>query len=219
MKKLIAVTPRLLTEDGVEKEFVNRSYVKQLIKHDANIIMLTLNNPNVEEVLDLCDGFLITGGSDMDPKHYGETNEGLSQGVSEELDTLDKIVVEYAVKHKKPLLGICRGCQSINVVLGGSLHQHIGTDHKGKSFDHTVVTTPNDVLKFEENIITNSYHHQAVNKVAPGLQVIARHTDGTIEALVHESLPIIAIQWHPEKFDNDPVSKIIFDKFFEFIKK
>lgn len=219
MKKLIAVTPRLLTEDGVEKEFVNRSYVKSLLKYDANIIMLTLNNPNVEEILDLCDGFLITGGSDMDPKYYGEVNEGLSQGVSEELDTLDKIVVEYAVKNKKPLLGICRGCQSINVVLGGSLHQHIGTDHKGKAYDHTVVTTENDVLKFEKNIIINSYHHQAVNKVAPGLQVVARHTDGTIEALVHENLPIIAVQWHPEKFDNDPVSKIIFDKFFEFIGK
>ena len=65
MKKLIAVTPRLLTEDGVEKEFVNRSYVKSLLKYDANIIMLTLNNPNVDEILDLCDGILVTGGSDI----------------------------------------------------------------------------------------------------------------------------------------------------------
>lgn len=219
MKKLIAVTPRLLTEDGVEKEFVNRSYVKSLLKYDANIIMLTLNNPNVDEILDLCDGILVTGGSDMDPIHYGEVNEGLSQGVKPELDTIDTKVIKYAIKNKTPLLGICRGCQSINVVLGGSLYQDIGTDHKGKAFGHEVIAEKNDVLDLEGKIIINSYHHQAIKKVGDNCKVIIKHLDGTIEAIVHNELPIIAVQWHPEKFENDPVSNVVFDKFFDYINE
>ena len=76
MKKIIGVTPRLLIEDGVEKQFVNTSYIDVLLNYDCNIIMLTLNNPNVDELLELCDGFLITGGNDLDPKFYNEENKG-----------------------------------------------------------------------------------------------------------------------------------------------
>jgi len=218
MKKIIGVTPRLLVEDGVEKEFINRDYIKALQTRGANVIMLALNNPNIEELLDLCDGFLVTGGSDMDPVHYGEDNEEeLSKGINPELDLIDTQVIKYAAKNKVPTLGICRGHQSINVVLGGTLHQHIGEKHKGKKYDHEVYTIKNNVLNFNENIITNSYHHQAVNKVAPNMEVVCYHKDGTIEAIVHKELPIIGIQWHPEKLQDTEPSKIIFDKFFDFV--
>ena len=151
MKKLIGVTPRLLMEDDVEKQFVNTSYLDCLLHYDCNVIMLTLNNPNVEEVLDLCDAFLITGGSDLDPKYYGEENNG-SKGIDFRLDVLDKVVVEYAAKTKKPLLGICRGHQSINVFLGGSLIQHM-ENHRGIKEGHEVVTIKNAYLNFDENIL------------------------------------------------------------------
>lgn len=216
MKKLIAVTPRLLTEGTVEKQFVNCNYVNSLQKYDCNVIMLTTNNKNIEEVLSLCDGFLITGGSDLDPKYYGEANEGKSEEVSKDLDDLDRIVIEYAVKHKVPTLGICRGHQSINVFLGGSLFQHIDY-HTSIKDGHEVLTTPNRMLNFDKTIITNSYHHQAVNKIAPNMIEIAKHVDGTNEAIIHETLPIIGIQWHPEKSPEKKESKIIFDKFFELV--
>ncbi len=219
MKKLIGVTPRILTEDGTEKEFINRNYIETLQKYDANVIMIALNNPNIEDVLSLCDGFLVTGGSDMDPSYYGETNEGLSKEVRPELDIIDKQIIKYAVKHKVPTLGICRGHQSINVILGGSLHQHIGNDHKSIKNGHIVKTYKNSILNFTDEIIINSYHHQAVNKVAPNMNVVAEHPDGTIEALVHQTLPIIAVQWHPERLQNTEPSKIIFNKFFEFVNE
>lgn len=217
MKKLIGVTPRLLMEDDVEKQFVNTSYLDCLLHYDCNVIMLTLNNPNVEEVLDLCDAFLITGGSDLDPKYYGEENNG-SKGIDFRLDVLDKVVVEYAAKTKKPLLGICRGHQSINVFLGGSLIQHM-ENHRGIKEGHEVVTIKNAYLNFDENILTNSYHHQAVKEVAPNMDIVAKHLDGTCEAIIHKELPIIGIQWHPEKTYESKVSKTIFDKFFEFVNK
>ena len=217
--KLIGVTPRLLTEDGVEKQFVNRDYVRNLLNYNCNVIMLTLNNPALEEVLELCDGFLVTGGSDIDPKYFGEDNLGLSKNVKPDLDDVDKMVVEYAAKTKKPLLGICRGHQAINVFLGGSLFQDIGNDHRGIPNDHKVKAIKNDVLAFNENIITNSYHHQAVRDVAPNMKAIAFHEDGTIEAIVHNTLPIIGIQWHPEKLTGTHESTVIFDKFFEFLNK
>lgn len=216
MKKLIGLTPRLLTEENVLKQFVNDTYVKALQLYDCNTIMLTTNNPNVEEILDLCDGFLVTGGCDMDPKYYGEENKGESKGVKPDLDVLDKIVIEYAVKNKKPLLGICRGHQSINVVLGGSLYQHID-NHADIVDDHEVVTIKNDILNFDEKIITNSYHHQAVKKLAPEMIEIARHLDGTNECFVSQKLPIIAVQWHPEKQIEKKESKMIFEKFVEYV--
>ena len=88
--------------------------------------MLTLENENIESLLEKCDGFLITGGDDIDPVNFGEVNTGESKDVMKELDDLDKIVVEYALKSKKPLLGICRGHQSINVFCWWSLYQDIG---------------------------------------------------------------------------------------------
>lgn len=219
MKKLIGVTPRTLTEDGVLKQFVNQTYVDALIGCGFNVIMLTLDNPNPEDIFELCDGFLVTGGSDLDPACFGETNdEGLSKGINPSLDILDKMVVEYAAKTKKPMLGICRGHQSINAFLGGTLHQHIGDDHKGIAYDHKAKTIKNRLLDFDEEIIINSYHHQAVKDVAPNMTAIAWHPDGTNEAIIHNELPIIGVQWHPEKLPGDPVSNIIFNKFKELVE-
>ena len=213
MAKLIGVTPRLLTEDGVEKEFVNTTYVNAMNSIGFNVVMLTLKNPNPTEVFELCDGFLVTGGSDIDPKWFGEENTGKSKDIDLDMDLLDKQVVEYAVKSKKPMMGICRGIQSINAFMGGTLYQDIGNDHRNKKYDHEVHTIKNRLLDFDENIIVNSYHHQAVKDVAPNMQAIAWHKDGTIEAIIHNELPIIATQWHPEKIPNDKVSKYIFQRF------
>lgn len=219
MAKLIGVTPRVLVEEGVEKQFVNTTYVNAMNSIGFNVVMLTLNNPNPTEVFEKCDGFVVTGGSDIDPKWFGETNTGESKEINLDMDILDKLVVEYAAKAKKPMLGICRGIQSINVFMGGTLYQHIGNDHRGILYDHEVHTIKNRLLDFDEKIIVNSYHHQAVKDVAPNMQAIAWHTDGTIEAIIHNELPIIATQWHPEKIPNDEVSKLIFNRFKKLVEE
>jgi len=220
MAKLIGITPRILIEDGVEKQFVNTRYINHLNKRGFNTIQINLNNPKIDEILILCDAFLITGGTDMDPKFYNEVNEGLSKGIDLRLDLLDEQIVEHAVKKEKPLLGICRGFQSINVFMGGSLHQDLGDlnpTHNNISKDHIVHLTKHPLFNWDSPIKVNSYHHQAVNKVADKFDVIGRHEDGTVEMIVHQTLPIIGIQWHPE-IDNDPASSnIIFDAFSKLI--
>ena len=89
-------------EDDVEKQFVNTSYLDCLLHYDCNVIMLTLNNPNVEEVLDLCDAFLITGGSDLDPKYYGEENSDEESYVSvDDEETLTAVFEIFKEKFKE----------------------------------------------------------------------------------------------------------------------
>lgn len=216
--KLIGLTARVLYEDGVKKQFVNERYLTPLINRGFNTIMLTLDNIASEEILSLCDGFLITGGYDLDPTLYGESNTGESENCNPSLDILDKEVVNYAVKNKKPILGICRGHQSINVFLGGTLYQHI-ENHRGIKGEHDVETISNKLLSFNQKIETNSYHHQSVKDLAPGLIEVAHHIDGTNEAFIHESLPIIGIQWHPEILADSSESKIIFDSFKNLVNK
>lgn len=216
--KLIGVTARILYEDNVRKQFVNERYLTRLIERGFNTIMLTLDNPNIEEILDLCDGFLITGGSDIDPKNFGEENLGESKNCDLHLDELDRVVVEYAAKNKKPLLGICRGHQAINVFLGGSLYQDIGNNHN--STKHQVTATKNHLINFPQNFTTNSYHHQALKKVPDSLEIVALSDDDkVIEAIVHKELPIMATQWHPEMTPNDPISILIFDTFKDLVNK
>jgi putative glutamine amidotransferase len=211
----------MLDELSQEKQFVNTRYVKPLTERGMNTMMLTLDNPSPEEMFNLCDAFVVTGGVDLDPMTYKDVNAGLSKDIHPSLDLLDSLVIKYAKTTKKPLLGVCRGLQSINVFLGGTLYQdlaQLGLKHSNIPGNHKINTVENDVLKFESEIAVNSYHHQGIKKLATGLKVIGKQTDGIIEAVVHESLPIIAVQWHPEMRPSSPESKVIFDTFATMVK-
>ena len=213
--KLIGLTSRLLVSEGVEKQFVNTRYLIPLQERGFNTLLLTLNNIDDEAILDLCDGFLITGGTDIDPHYYQEDNHGISKGIDRRLDDLDKSVVKHAIKHKKPLLGICRGLQSLNVFMGGSLIQDLGDKnktHNSVKSDHLVTMVNDEVLN------VNSYHHQAIKRLADELIVVAKHTDGTIEMVEHKHLPIFAVQWHPEINHQSKASIFVFDKFKALFK-
>ena len=222
MRKLVCMTSRILVDElNVEKQFVNTRYVKPLTERGLNTMMLTLDNPNPEEIFGLCDAFLVTGGFDIDPSFYNEKNIGQSKDTNPSLDILDSLVIKYAKINKRPLLGICRGHQALNVFLGGSLYQDLkplGLKHMDIPGNHKVHVVPNEMMKFESEIAVNSYHHQAINKLASGLKVIGKQADGIIEAVVHESLPMIGIQWHPEMRPNSPESKIVFDAFATLVK-
>lgn len=222
MSKLIGITPRLLTEGGVEKQFINTRYIDRLTVRGFNTVLLTLGNPNQKEIFDLCDGFLITGGTDINPLRYGEANDGVSKDIEDRLDQLDKDIIDYVLKHKKPLFGICRGHQSINVFLGGTLHQDLGNltpSHKAVSANHNVNMVPHPSFGFQDQIAVNSYHHQAIKDLASDLNVLGTHEDGTIEMVMHKSLPIFAVQWHPEINIDSPHSKIIFDAFGKLVNQ
>ncbi len=216
---LIGACARLLNDNGNIRVFMSDTYLHALVRHNVNLIILTPDNPALEEVMDLCDGFLVPGGGDIDPSYYGENNdEGKSVRIMPRLDTLDKMVVDYCVKHKAPMLGICRGHQSMNVFMGGSMYQDI-ENHRDIKEGHKVHTIKNKVLDLDEFIETNSYHHQAVKDLGKTFEVVARHEDGTVEAIVSNEYPFIGIQWHPEEMVGTKSSDTIFDKFIEYVKK
>lgn len=208
MKKIIGITPRIIYEDKVKKEFVNTRYHELLDTLDLNYLMLNINNPNIDEILSLCDGFLITGGGDLNPETYNQVNTK-SRDINDLLDLIDFQVLKHAIENNKPVLGICRGLQVINVFFGGSLYQDI--THADDSCQHETI-----IAKTKQIVITNSYHHQAIDRLGKDLEIMAYSTDGYIEAIKHQKYPIIGVQWHPEitKTSDDYLFMNLFKSFF-----
>lgn len=177
----------------------------------------------------LCDGFLFAGGDDVDPKHYGEKIEFDNVVTTPLRDDFELALVEIIKNDRRPILGICRGEQLLNVAFGGSLYQHIdshrqkepGTQNlraakvKEGSFLHS--------LSAETDIKINSFHHQAVKDVAPGFIASALADDGIVEAIEPEITTdrfFLAVQWHPEIFyATDKAAANIFKSFIEAAKK
>ena len=161
---------------------------------------------DIENLVTSVDGILIPGGCDLNPALYHEKNTE-SQNINDSLDALEERVLQLAVTYKKPVLGICRGLQLINVFFGGSLVQNVSdcdVHQRVESIDKVHATTVThdsflyDIYK-KESIMVNSAHHQSIKVLGTNLRAVQYCTDGIIEAIVHETLPIIAVQWHPER--------------------
>ena len=146
------------------------------------------------------DGLILCGGADINPKYYNEEING-SVGIDSEMDEAEFAIMDAFVKAGKPVLGICRGHQFVNVYFGGSLYQHIpeAVLHTG-SKAHIVTAEEGSMLKelYGTTFFVNSTHHQAVKKLGNGLRATAYWEGKYIEATEHTSLPIISVQWHPE---------------------
>lgn len=151
-------------------------------------------------------GMIIAGGVDVDPARYGEENLACGQ-LNPELDELELAAIDRMVKAEKPILGICRGQQILNVYFGGSLIQdverrdiHVGTMEKDAAHNTRL---PEDSFLREiyggAEMRVNSAHHQAVKKLGKGLVPQQYSEDNVLEGLKHERLPIYCVQWHPER--------------------
>lgn len=214
---LIGISPRVVVDGDTTRENMSATYPRALAKFGLHGVMLPVEG-DASVLFPLFSGFLVTGGNDTDPRCYHAVDQGVSTLVPPEVDALDKAMVEYAVSRHLPMLGICRGIQSINVFMGGTLFQDI-KNHRSIAEGHEVTTFPNPYFPLPAEILTNSYHHQALDRVAEGLEVIARHHDGTIEMVVGKSLPIIGTQFHPEMRPDDPVSIMIFTTFKRWLEE
>lgn len=151
---------------------------------------------------------LLPGGGDITPLFFGQTDHG-SHEPDTELDILQLKALSLFAAHKKPVLGICKGLQVINVHFGGDIIQHIDTAdrHKwnGRDQVHYVYHShlgQDDFFYqlYGSSTLVNSAHHQAVGRLGEGLICACRAGDNIIEGLYHVSLPIFAVQWHPERF-------------------
>jgi putative glutamine amidotransferase len=178
--------------------------------------------PSIVDQLDASvarfDAIVLHGGGDVDPNRYGEepTAEQV-YGIVHEHDEVELAVVEAAVRHDIPMLAVCRGLQVLNVALGGTLVQHIGSEEHW--FQHHPVTiTPGSRLASAIGSNTanacHSVHHQAIKAPGRGVTVVGRAADGTVEAVeVDDARWIVGTQWHPEdSADTDPQQQALFDE-------
>lgn len=160
-----------------------------------------------EEISREYSHLIIPGGGDVDPSFYGQDNAG-SMKIRKDLDILQFDLFRAFVKAGKPVLGICRGCQVINVCLGGDLIQDLPTAklthariEKDVERYHEAESVPGSVMDmlYGKHMTVNSSHHQGCSKMAEGLVITMRATDGVVEAFEHTDLPVYGVQWHPER--------------------
>lgn len=153
-----------------------------------------------------CGALLLPGGGDIDPSLYGQAING-SRGIERELDLLEIGLVQEFVRTGRPVFGICRGIQVINVALGGTLFQHLPTaaahqwEEETGDKVHPVTAAKGSFLHklYGGTFSVNSAHHQAADRVAPGLTVAAKAADGVIEGVEDKARGIYGVQWHPER--------------------
>ena len=195
------------------------NYTRALFAADLEPIVISVQSENTmqtvqQEYLDysqfrpeLYDGLLLPGGIDINPKLYGQKNCG-SVGCSDSLDQLQLEVLSVFLEEKKPVLGICRGMQLINVCFGGSLIQHLPTAavhaHKAGEPDKVHPCTASEgswlAKLYGLSFSHNSAHHQAVDRLGGELEADSFcPLDNCMEALHHRTLPVYAVQWHPER--------------------
>lgn len=178
------------------KYFINYQLTGRDYETDPDVI-----NPADADPDDY-DGLIIPGGKHVHPSFYGEEDKcDRDHKFDQPLDELEFDLVDRFIEAKKPILGLCRGCQLINVALGGTLNQEIGMEHYNDAVRETTILPGTFFYnKLGDSVETVHYHHQAVDKLADGLSVTMTDTeDGTIEGYVHEELPIIAYQFHPDR--------------------
>lgn len=207
-------------------------YLDGLIEAGGTPVMLPLTSDMtiLRQLSRMCDGFLFTGGQDISPDLYGE-DPLPSCGESCRLrDDMERTLFQLLYEQDKPVLGICRGIQSINALLGGTLYQDLPTQkvsnvehHQSPPYDEPVhkveimEDTPLFKLLNRKEISVNSYHHQAVKSLSSDLQMMARSPDGITEAVyAPEKKYVWAVQWHPEFFYlKDDSSRKIFRSFID----
>ncbi|WP_226531337.1 gamma-glutamyl-gamma-aminobutyrate hydrolase family protein [Microbacterium paraoxydans] len=169
------------------------------------------------------DGIVIVGGDDVDPRRYGQAPGPFTLAIDPGRDEFEFGVVEAAIEHGVPVLGVCRGAQLINVVRGGTLRQHLahgeGESHGSYAYPrahrvHDVSTAPGSLMRelYGDTTLVNSFHHQAVETPGRGVVVTGIAPDGVVEAIEVSGHPAVGVQWHPETFGSDPIFDWLVDQ-------
>lgn len=228
-KKVIGISCGEKTDSFLPLQYVPTDYIEAVKKAGGVPILLPFGDKEaIEDALQLVDGVIITGGADVNPLMYGEMWH-ITQGEADSArDIFDIQLITSAVEREIPILGICRGCQIINVALGGTLYQdnmeagsHVGVhvQKNRKAFASHMINIDKDSFLYEvcgEKYPVNSFHHQSVKEPGNGIKVVATAPDGIVEAIQHESKFIWACQFHPEMMhEKDAKMQEIFNRFIK----
>ena len=220
--RVVIAMPRMSTDP--EPTVAQSKYMESLARAGAGMRWVELNDPEqaVQDAL-TCDGLLLPGGGDMDPKFYGQARIPACGEPNLLRDAAEPLLLRAFLAADKPVLGICRGIQVMNAALGGDLYQDIKpfehlphNDHWAKV--HTVTVRRGTLLSRilgQDTVLVNSQHHQAVDRVAPGFTLAALSEDGIVEAIEKPDARFcLGVQWHPEWLsDADPAMQGLFDAF------
>ncbi|MDP4093985.1 MAG: gamma-glutamyl-gamma-aminobutyrate hydrolase family protein [Bacillota bacterium] len=194
--------------------FIKPGYYEAVNEVGGTAVLLPVNAAE-EIVLDLAgrlDGFIISGGPDADARFFGEENLPFNQEISPYRDNVEMLLIRKALELNKPILGICRGIQLMNIVSGGTIYQDIEKQRENviKHSQQAPKWYPTHNIAIEEDsriwdcfksgrADVNSFHHQAVKDTAPGYRVTSRTSDGIIESIEHKTHKFaVGVQWHPE---------------------
>lgn len=196
---------------GTTAATLTHDYLRHVLQAGALPIILPPLGESYVSVLDRLDGLVLTGGEDVDPSHYAQPPSPELGEVDPRRDALELSLVKEAVRRGMPVLGICRGAQVLNVALGGTLIQDLPSEKPGpiahiqetafQEASHGVVLEAGSRLAAiagAEKLEVNSYHHQAISTVAPGLRAVAWASDGVVEAVEGQDDFLVGVQWHPE---------------------
>lgn len=210
------------TEDGGADEFyLNADYFDAVESAGATPLLIPPVNHDsaLDQLIDRIGGLVIPGGADTPPWRYGQETHPKTRPIHPRRDIFDQRLITAALKRKMPILGICHGCQFLNVLFCGTLIQHLPNvrhhQRKGQpGLTHAANVMPGTMLASivgAGQMEVNSSHHQAVDKLGEGLRAGAFSDDGVIEAIeLEDKGPVLGVQWHPERMTGDPRQKKLF---------
>ncbi|MDR5694319.1 MAG: gamma-glutamyl-gamma-aminobutyrate hydrolase family protein [Armatimonadota bacterium] len=223
----IGITWKARTEDNAP---LPTPYIRAVEQGGGVEVVLLTPAPGVhpERVLDEIHGLLLPGGVDVHPRHYGQDPHPLLGQVDEERDALELFLIQEALRRDLPILAICRGIQVLNVAAGGTLFQDLSiagvdaarhrTTEPEWGIAHQLSIREGSLLQAIVGVRemgVNTFHHQAVDRVARGFVVTAQSEDGVVEAI--ESTKhrfVLGVQWHPERMvDHHPLQRKLFEAF------
>jgi putative glutamine amidotransferase len=224
-------------EGSPDRVGIDPEYTQALESAGARVVLLPPGKdtaPAIGAILDRLDGVMIPGGADIDPSFYGEKKLPAVSYTDPERDNYEIKVIRSAYTRGMPILGICRGQQSINVALGGTLYQDLDSQYGAKlkhqmehGPDHNKLVHTVDIetgSRYRDatrkgRVKVNSRHHQAVRDVARGLHVTALSSDGVIEGLETEDRRVVAVQCHPEALPRLDWARRIFRDFVADVRR
>lgn len=214
-KPVIGITPDFdLGQDGRERYYLNNSYVEAVIAGGGIPLILpgAAHDVDLKEVLSRVDGVLLTGGNDHDPALFGEPKHEKAELLHVHRQQYELAIARNAIQMGKSIMGICLGSQTLNLAMGGTLIQDIPSQiqepiihsqkearskatHKVSIVKETLL---HSIVGLDE-IMVNSFHHQAVREPAPGLTISAKAEDGVVESIEGDKKQFrLGVQWHPE---------------------
>lgn len=223
--------------NNLARNTVNNDEVAGVIKHGGIPILIPTRNPELmAQYVDVIDGLLLPGGPDVAPKFYGEEPVPNLGDTDAFLDASEIELVKLAVAKRKPIFGICRGVQVLNVALGGTLYQDLYSQRNRPTLQHyqkapmpqgthTISVTPDSylakIIGHDDTTLVNSHHHEAVKAVSSQLNISALAKDGVIEGVESKDDDlIIGVQWHPEAmFRTDEKQDALFADFMARVDK